>query len=248
VRPKRPPHPVLTKYYTRDADRHRFVVTLFDGAARHYDRLCRVALFGGGGRYRRDALQRAGLVRGMRLLDAATGTGLVARAALEILGDRGAVVGLDPSRGMLAVARQSLAIPLVQGRVEELPFERDHFDVLSLGYALRHVADLEEAFLECGRVLKPGGRLLLLEMSRPRSRAAAWLVRTYFQTVLPRAARLLTGSTPAALLMEYYWDTIAECAPPAVVLEALDRGGFVDARRRVLWGVLTEYQATKPGR
>lgn len=241
-----PPHPVLKRYYARDADRHSFVMTLFDGAARHYDRICGLGSFGTGRRYRRDALRRVGLGPGMRLLDVATGTGLVASSARAIVGEAGAVVGLDPSRGMLDEARKTLPTPLVQGKAEELPFGRDGFDILSLGYALRHVADLAEAFGEFFRVLKPGGRVLILDMSKPRARIYAWMIRFYLQTVLPVLARTGTRSAPAALLTRYFWDTIAECVPPETVMEALRQSGFVDVRRHMLWGFLSEYVGTKP--
>lgn len=244
--PKTPPHPVLKQYYGRDADRHSFVVSLFDGAARHYNWICELGSFGTGRRYRQDALQRAGLAGGMRFLDIATGTGLVARSARELLGEAGAVVGLDASRGMLQEARKTLAIPLVQGKAEELPFASDRFDVLSMGYALRHVADLASTFGEFFRVLKPGGRVLVLELSLPRGRVNAWMIRFYLQKVLPWLARVSTRNTGAALLTQYFWDTIAECVPPETIMEALRRSGFTGVRRHVLWGFLSEYMGAKP--
>lgn len=102
-----PPHPVLVEYYARDEDRRTFVIGLFDATAAHYDYLCRAMSLGSGQWYRRQALARLGLCRGMRLLDVATGTGPVNRAAAGILGDPRAVVGLDPSAGMLREARTS---------------------------------------------------------------------------------------------------------------------------------------------
>ena len=149
----------------------------------------------------------------MKLLDVATGTGQVARAADRILRDPRGVVGLDPSTGMLREARRVHAGPLVQGRAEDIPLRDDVFDMLSMGFALRHVATLELAFAEYRRVLKPGGRLLLLEVSRPRSAVIRWAIRVYFQQVLPLIIRIGTGSEDARLLMKYYWDTIDECVP-----------------------------------
>jgi demethylmenaquinone methyltransferase/2-methoxy-6-polyprenyl-1,4-benzoquinol methylase len=242
------PHPVLKKYYTGEHDRQPFVTALFDGAARYYDWVCQVGSLGSGRFYRRWVLGRSGLVRGMKLLDVATGTGQVARAALPILAESGAVIGLDPSGGMLREARKSLSVPLVLGKVEELPFGDDRFDFLTMGYALRHVADLGVAFGECRRVLKPGGRLLLLEISRPSSAVGSWLIRVYFQKVLPRVMRLSTGSVQPELLMKYYWDTIAECVPPDTILEVLRRSGFAGVERRVRGGLLSEYLGLKPAR
>jgi demethylmenaquinone methyltransferase / 2-methoxy-6-polyprenyl-1,4-benzoquinol methylase len=242
------PHPVLKKYYAHEEERQPFVTALFDGTARYYDWVCGVGSLGSGQFYRRYVLRHYGLGRGMKLLDVATGTGLVARAAVRILREPGGVIGLDPSGGMLREARRILAVPLVQGMVEELPFGDDGFDFLSMGYALRHMADLGVALGECRRVLKPGGRLLLLEISRPRSALGRWLTRIYFETVLPRVARFSTGSSQAELLMRYYWDTIAECVPPETILDVLRASGFVGVGRRVRGGVFSEYIGVKPAR
>ena len=239
------PHPVLESYYQSASARQPFVTALFDGAARHYDWLCQVMSLGSGQWYRRQALERAGLRDGMTLLDLATGTGLVARSATHILRDPRAVIGLDPSRGMLGEARKRLGRGLVQGRAEELPFADERFDVVSMGYALRHMADLGVVFRECLRVLKPGGRLLILEISRPSSAPSRALIRIYFTHVLPLIMRVSTRSLPARILTRYYWDTIDSCVPPDAILELLRKSGFVEAGRRVFGGLLSEFVAAK---
>jgi demethylmenaquinone methyltransferase/2-methoxy-6-polyprenyl-1,4-benzoquinol methylase len=241
-----PPHRVLTRYYRSEEDRAPFVNTLFDRAARHYDWVGHLLAFGSGPFYRRRALAQAGLRPGMKLLDVATGTGQVARAATGILGDPRGVLGLDPSVGMLAEARRVHAGPLVQGRAEEIPLRSDAFDMLSMGFALRHVATLETAFAEYRRVLKPGGCLVMLEVSRPRSAVIRWAIRIYFQHVLPLIIRIGTRSPDARLLMTYYWDTIDECVPPEMILAALKQTGFVDVQYRLVGGCLSEYVARKP--
>ena len=154
-----------------------------------------------------------GLRAGVKLFDVATATGLVARAATRILGEPGAVVGLDPSIGMLRQAQKSLAIPLVQGIVEELPFATDHFDFLSIGYALRHVADLDVAFRQCLRVLKPGGRIMIIEITPPRSAVSGYVFRAYLEGATPRSFGSAREAMRPELLMRYYWDTIARCVP-----------------------------------
>jgi demethylmenaquinone methyltransferase/2-methoxy-6-polyprenyl-1,4-benzoquinol methylase len=248
VTPSTPPHPILEKYYSSAADRQSFVSALFDGAARYYNRVGSMLDLGSGSWYRRQALRRAGLRPGMRLVDVATGTGLVAQGAAGVLGKPSGVIGVDPSRGMLREARKAFSGPLVQGRAEALPLRDDLFDMLSMGFALRHVDDLAVAFREYRRVLKPGGRLLLLEVSRPPSPVSRWLIRAHLRHTLPLMARISTRSEPAQLLMRYYWDTIDRCVPPEAILEVLRRSGFVDVDRRVFFGFLNEYVAAKPQR
>jgi demethylmenaquinone methyltransferase/2-methoxy-6-polyprenyl-1,4-benzoquinol methylase len=242
---KQPPHSVLTKYYATEAERRPFVRALFDEGARHYDFACGLMSLGSGQAYRRYVLRRAGLTRGMRMLDVATGTGLVARAALGIVGDPRSVVGLDPSQGMLQEARKSLPIALVQGQAEDLPFEDGQFDLVTMGFALRHVADLGVAFREFRRVLKPGGRLLVIEISRPPSALGQWCIGTYLQKILPPVLRLTTRSAQPAMLMRYYWDTIADCVPAEAILAVLRESGFTRVERRAPGGVFSEYLGTR---
>ena len=177
-----PPLPAETRYWNRGEDRQRVVNTLFDRSAEHYDRACDIMSFGSGQRYRREALNRAGLRPGMRVLDVGTGTGLLAREIVRVLGSK-QVVGLDPSWQMMAAGRRQLGIRFVQGLGERLPFPAAHFDFLTMGYALRHVSDLDQAFAEYRRVLKPGGRVLLLEITRPASTFGLSLARLYFGAV-----------------------------------------------------------------
>ena len=240
------PHPVLKKYYESESDRRPFVSALFDNAAEHYDFVCDLGSLGSGRYYRRWVLLRSGLRVGMKFLDVATGTGVIAQGATRILREPGAVVGLDPSGGMLQQAKKTLTVPLVQGTVEELPFANGHFDFLCMGYALRHVADLGVAFRECLRVLKPGGRVLLLEITLPRSPMGQRLFRIYFEKVLPRVTRISTGSAKAELLMKYYWDTIANCVAPDKILSVLKSSGFGNIEHRVRGGLLSEYLGFKP--
>lgn len=246
--PSTPPRPVPGQLRAGALRREPFPAALFDDSAQHYDRVGRSLHLGSGPWYRRRALQRAGLRPGMKLLDVATGTGLLAREAVRLLGEAGGVVGIDPSASMLAEARKALASPLTRGWAEALPFRDDVFDLLSMGYALGHVADLGAALRESWRVLKPGGRLVLLELRRPESAAVRCLMRIHLQQVLPRLLRLAPGSEPAQRLTRRLWDTIDLSVPPETVLEILKRSGFVDVERRVFYGLFSEYGGAKPAR
>lgn len=244
--PATTPHPVLRKYYDGATDRQPFVTGLFDGAARYYERVCDVGSLGSSRFYRGWIMRQTGLARGMTVLDVATGTGLMARSAARIVEDGHRVVGLDPSAGMLAEARRRGGPCFVQGQAETLPFADAHFDYLTMAYALRHVADLDVTFREFLRVLKPGGRVLLLEISRPRSAVMRFLLRVHLQTILPRLVQMSAPGARLTVLTQYYWDTIAECVEPETIIDVMRRSGFAGVERRVRGGMLSEYVAVKP--
>lgn len=241
-----PPHPTLPRYYEDAGARAGFVRRIFDAGATDYDRIERMMALGSGSWYRRMALGRAGLAAGMRVLDVAIGTGLVAREEVEIVGDPARVLGLDPSAGMLAEAVRNLSVRVVMGRAEQLPLADGEFDFLSMGYALRHVADLAEAFAEFHRVLRPGGRVCILEITRPRGRLAGAILRQYMRYVVPALARLTGRRTESPLLWEYFWDTIAACVPPERVTAALKRAGFENIVTEKDLGIFSQYTARKP--
>ena len=239
------PHPTLTDYYPDEPGRKRFVSWLFDETAHNYDWIIRVMSFGSGTWYRGDALRRVGLGPGMRVLDVACGTGPVAAAALRRVGPQGRVVAIDPSRGMLRETRMRVPVPLIQADAEHLPVLGDQFDVVSMGYALRHVADLDRTFREYLRVLRPEGRVLILEMTPPRSRLGRVLTRFYLGKVVPQIARIGTRSQDSHTLMRYFWDTIENCVPPDEILDVLRRVGFHKVQRKVFFGLFSEYSGTK---
>ncbi len=217
---------------------------MFDRSARHYDRACAIMSLGSGGAYRRAALTRAGVKPGMTLLDVGTGTGLLAREAAWLVGPSGRVVGVDPSFEMMATGRGRGATGLVQGVGELLPFGDARFDVVTMGYALRHVSDLDQTFAEYARVLKPSGTLLLLEITKPASAFGVALTQAYFGTIVPYLAKIGTRSAESSRLMKFYWDTIANCVAPELILESLRRAGFA-ADRTVIAGIFSEYAATR---
>lgn len=240
------PHELIVGRYADERAKQRYLRELFDRGAPHYDRMGRIGSFGTGHAYRKRALRRAGLQPGLDVLDVACGTGAVTRAVLEILGGQGSVVGLDPSEGMLAQARARVQTHFVVGEAERLPFPDSAFDFLTMGYALRHVEDLGRAFAEYHRVLKPGGKVVLLEITRPKGRLSLALARFCFRDLLPLLATVTGGGRDAREMMVYYWETIDACVAPDIIIQALRTAGFEEIHRHVEAGIFSEYRGLKP--
>ena len=239
------PHIPLTDYYQTEQDRRAYLRRIFDDTAADYDNIETLFALGTGSRYRRQALVRAGLKSGMKVLDVGVGTGLVAAQACVLVGNAALVTGVDPSPGMMAAAKLPDTMVLVEGRAEALPFTDNHFDFLSMGYALRHISDLSVAFAEFERVLKPGGRLCLLEITQPYKPFAKWLLKSYMRSVLPLLTRLVSKQKDTATIWRYHWDSIEACVPPEQVLSTLSACGLTEVKRHLEVGVFSEYQALK---
>jgi demethylmenaquinone methyltransferase / 2-methoxy-6-polyprenyl-1,4-benzoquinol methylase len=244
-----PPHPLMPGLYRSSEEKREWLRRIFDDTAGDYDRVESWLSMGSGRWYRRQALKRAGLSEGMAVADVACGTGLVALEAISVVGPGGAVVGIDPSDGMLSHARKNLGIRTVVGVAESMPFEEGAFDFVSMGYALRHVEDLGAAFAEFYRVLKPGGRLCMLEITRPAGRLRRALLRGYMSLVsrVKSSRRRHEARSRTPELWRYYWQTIERCVPPERVLEVLRLAGFEETRHNLQLGLFSEYTARRPG-
>ena len=170
---------------TSPSPRKRHALELFAGLPHAYDRMGAVLSFGQDPRWRATLIDAINPLPGQRVLDVATGTGLVAFA----LARRGCeVIGLDQSEDMLAVARKHLTerpelehrVTFVQGEAERLPFDDGEFDALTFTYLLRYVDDRAATMRELARVVKPSGRIGMVEFGVPASPPlrAAWRVHT----------------------------------------------------------------------
>jgi demethylmenaquinone methyltransferase/2-methoxy-6-polyprenyl-1,4-benzoquinol methylase len=177
-------------------ERKRGALTLFAGLERRYDALSAALSFAQDPRWRRAMIATVEAAPGDRVLDVATGTGLVARGLVERYGC--AVVGVDQSRDMLAGARRALArrsdlaarVELVHGQAERLPFRDAEFDHLTFTYLLRYVDDPAATLAELARVVRPGGRVAALEFGLPDPPLWRPLWRLYTRLVLPAAGRV----------------------------------------------------------
>jgi len=240
------PHTPLIGYYP-GKPRQVFLNNLFDEFASDYDWIHTVASLGSSMWHRRRALRKAGLCEGMNLLDVACGTGPVIQCAQSIVGSSGTIVGLDPSTGMMhEILRKGLPARLTQGLAESLPFLDNSFDFVSMGYAIRHVQDLQATFAEYLRVLKPGGILLILEISRPRSKGVFNITRFYFKKIVPWIAMIGSRKADALILMRYFWDTVEQCVSPTIILETMQKVGFTQATiSKELGGLIKDFRAVK---
>lgn len=163
--------------------RERRARALFDGIAAAYDLPAEVLSLGRYSRWRRALLGRLDVPRDARVLDVATGTGLIARGIEQRFGAR--VIGLDQSIGMLEASRARGARALVGGSADRLPFADATFDVVTFSYLFRYVPEPEATLRELVRVLRPGGILGSIEFGRPRSVVLRTGWRLYARLLFP---------------------------------------------------------------
>ncbi|MBI2169837.1 MAG: ubiquinone/menaquinone biosynthesis methyltransferase [Actinobacteria bacterium] len=198
---------------------------MFDRIAPRYERLNQVLTFGLDGSWRRRAVRALALPARSRVLDLACGTGDLCR---ELSAHGVAPVGVDRSAGMLTAARAEA--PLVRGDVLALPMPPASVDGIVCGFALRNFVALEPFLAECARVIRPGGRLALLEVSTPRHPLARAAHRLYFERAVPWIGGLLSDRAA----YRYLPRSVAYLPPDPELLRMIGDAGFPDARRRAL--------------
>jgi demethylmenaquinone methyltransferase/2-methoxy-6-polyprenyl-1,4-benzoquinol methylase len=177
-------------------EKARFVHTLFSQVAPTYDLLNRTLSMGQDRMWRRVAAREAALKPGDSALDVATGTGDLARELLRYTGAQGHIVGVDFCLPMLAIGRKHNAhlrapIEMVEGDAMDLPFESAIFHASTIAFGTRNVVDLLQCFREMARVVRPGGRVVCLELARPLWPPFRALYYFYFNRMLPSLARLV---------------------------------------------------------
>jgi demethylmenaquinone methyltransferase/2-methoxy-6-polyprenyl-1,4-benzoquinol methylase len=200
---------------------------MFDRIARRYDLLNTVLSFGADARWRRRAARTAGPPVDGRALDVACGSGKLS-GELRRLAARGLVVGLDFSARMLQVAGAEVPGPrYVRGDGLRLPFADGAFDAVTVAFGLRNFADPERGLCEMRRVLRPGGRAVVLEFVRPRPGPIGTAYRSYLVHVLPRVGALVSGDGGA---YRYLSQTVDEYRTPEQLVALASRAGWREAR------------------
>jgi demethylmenaquinone methyltransferase / 2-methoxy-6-polyprenyl-1,4-benzoquinol methylase len=204
------------------------VRSMFDRIAPVYDLMNRLMTAGLDRGWRR-LTARAVVASGDRVLDACCGTGELALAARA---EGGRVTGLDFSQRMLERARRKTdEVEWVQGDLLALPFGDETFDACTVGFGLRNVEDLDRALGELHRVLRPGGRLGILELVRPKGLLAPFF-RVWFDGLIPLAGRLLPGG--AAYI--YLPASVRRFPGPAELSARAEEAGFAPVAHRLLGG------------
>lgn len=229
-------------------DRERYVERMFDGIAKPYDRLNRVISLGRDRRWRAVAVEMSGVRPGDNVADVGCGTGDFSFDFARAVGQEGRVVGLDVSPGMLEVA----AVKRAEADVPWLTLHRANAsatglpdgwaDVVGMGWVLRNVGDRAPVYVELQRVLRPGGRFVCIDMSRPSnpvSRAGNWVYR---HLVMPILARFAGGDRSAYRYLASSTDHFPD--GPALAAE-LSAAGFTDVTwRPLMMGSLAVHVAT----
>lgn len=224
---------------------------MFAAIARSYDLNNRLHSFGRDQAWRRHAVRAADVRPGDAVLDVACGTGdltlLFARTGA------GRVVGLDFTPEMLDLARAkgarvapSGAPEFIRGDAQNLPFDDGSFDIVSIAFGIRNVQRTERAVEEFARVLRPGGRLVILEFGRPGIAPIRWLNDFYCGWIMPRTATLISRDRSGAY--RYLPRSIGSFMHRDAMLELLGRSGFENTSSRSLtFGVCVCYRAVRAG-
>jgi demethylmenaquinone methyltransferase / 2-methoxy-6-polyprenyl-1,4-benzoquinol methylase len=189
---------------------------MFDAIAPRYDLLNRLMSFGVDRRWRKRTVRELALGERARVLDVATGTGdLALEIARRHPGTR--VVGVDPSAGMIAIGQDKVAargladrVELVLGDAQALDFADGHFDATCIAFGIRNVPDRARGLAEMRRVVRPGGRVCVLELGEPRGGVLGPLARFHVHHVVPRMGALLSGRRE----YRYLQRSIAAFPPP----------------------------------
>ena len=230
-------------------DRNRKIGEMFSSIAPRYDFLNRLLSFRRDRYWRRQAVSGAGPARGGRHLDVATGT---ADVSLEIFRQKGAesfVVGSDISLEMMRIGREKAAragrgrrMAFVRAPGEALPFRDGAFDSASIAFGIRNVGDRDRGLSEMCRVVRPGGRVVVLEFSIPEGALFGALYRFYFTRVLPRIGGLVSKRGAYAYLPE---SVLAFPSPPAFAEMMRAAGCATVDCRPLTFGIVTLYVGTR---
>ncbi len=216
------------------AHKAEYVNNMFAQIAPSYDKVNRLMTFGLDQGWRKTVVAEAAPPLGGKALDVATGTGDIALALAPKVGPQGEVVASDfclemmlPGPGKAEKAGVGKLIRWVAADALNLPFEDNTFDCVTTGFAMRNVTNIEQAFRDMGRVTKPGGRVVCLEVARPKFAPVRWGHQLYFNRIVPLLGRLISGHGEA---YTYLPDSARHFPPPEEVKAIMERAGLTQVR------------------
>ena len=218
------------------------VSAMFDGVARRYDLLNDLLSLGRTKAWRKVATQVIAPKPGMRILDIAAGTGSSSRP----LADAGAdVIPLDFSKGMLAAGRKRHPdLAFTQGDALALNFKENEFDVTTISFGLRNTSDTSKALRESFRVLKSGGRIVVVEFSQPTNKIFRTIYLRYLMRALPAVARKVS-SNPGAYV--YLAESILAWPNQSGLAELIKAAGFGNVQwKNLTFGIVAIHTGVKP--
>ena len=225
------------------------VGAMFDSIAWRYDFLNHFLSFGIDRSWRRKAIKSiSGLFAGPRILDVATGTGDLAVEAMRLNPQK--ITGIDISPGMLRLGQEKIRrkglnrkIELMQGDSENIAFPGNSFEVAMSAFGVRNFSDPLKGLSEMKRVLTPGGVIMILEFSRPKTFPFRQLYYFYFLNILPFFGRLFSKDKDA---YRYLPDTVMQFPNNEDFIKLLSRAGFINGKQKKLtFGVASIYTALK---
>jgi demethylmenaquinone methyltransferase/2-methoxy-6-polyprenyl-1,4-benzoquinol methylase len=230
-------------------DKAAYIKSMFSAIAGKYDLLNRLLSLRRDMGWRRFAISKCDIEPGSLALDVATGTGDMARLLIER--DSGCTfVGIDFCPEMLNLARAKLqaaigsdTVHLILGDALSLPFPDDTFDCATIGFALRNVVSIADAFREMARVVKPGGRIVSLELTQPSSRPFRTFHDIYLWRFVQFVGTLVSGNREA---YRYLPQSIAELISPQEIKQQMERAGLKQVEfHRLTFGVATVHAGIK---
>ncbi len=229
--------------------RDRFVHKIFTTVAPYVDLLTRSFSLGMDHYWRKRAVAISGIKRGDRVLDVCAGTGELSFILARTVGNEGSIVGSDFCENMLELARKKQGdkyanITFLFADTKKVPFPDNSFDAVTVAFGMRNIPDTILALKEIRRVLKPGGKFLCLELTRPQNRWFLAIYKWYIFRIMPFISNLVMKTAEPFL---YLPRSIEEFYQPPVFREIIMKNGFADVRvNSMTMGIATIYRACKP--
>lgn len=240
---------MVNPYKDLDKSKKDQVALMFNNIARKYDFLNHFLSMGIDKLWRKKAVKLLQPLQPKQLLDIATGTGDFALACLKLNPDK--VTGIDISKEMLAVGREKIAkkklqdkIELFEGDSEDIQFDDNSFDAITVAFGVRNFQNLEKGLKEMNRVVRPGGKVVILEFSKPKKFPVKQFYNFYFFNILPLWGKMVSKDSSA---YTYLPESVGAFPDDENFLEIYKSCGFEDTEQiKLSFGIASIYIGTKP--